>query len=88
MTYRDLHHRVNDHPFRPFRIKLVNSTTYDITEPWMVTIGRSSAIVVSRSSRDAQGIRIADEWKTVSIAHMLEFSDIDPSKNGGRRKPK
>ncbi len=86
MTYRDLHNRVNDHPFKPFRMNLVNNTVYEITEPWMVMIGRSSAIVTTRTSRDAQGIRVADEWKTVSIHHMLEFSDIEPSRNGGKKR--
>ena len=32
----------HDQPFKPFRIRLVNNTTYDITEPWMVTVGESS----------------------------------------------
>jgi hypothetical protein len=67
-------------------MKLVNNTVYDITEPWMVVVGRSSAIVVTRSSRDAQGIRVADKWKTVSIAHILEFNDIEQSRNGGKKR--
>lgn len=65
---------------------MVNSTVYNIAEPWMVTIGESSAIVVTQSKQDERGLRIAAEWKTVSIAHMLEFSDIEPSRNGGRKK--
>jgi hypothetical protein len=49
MTYHDVHRKIDDQPFKPFGIKLVNNTTYDITEPWMVIIGESSAIVVTQT---------------------------------------
>jgi hypothetical protein len=29
MDYADLYRKVRDHPFKPFRIRMVNSTTYD-----------------------------------------------------------
>ena len=76
MTYRDLQRKLHESPFKPFRIRLVNSTTYDITEPWMVTVGESSAVVVTQTRKDEKGYELALDWKTVSIAHMLEFSDL------------
>ncbi len=50
MTCLDLQRKLYDQPFKPFRMKLVNGTTYDISEPWMVTIGESSAIVLTQRS--------------------------------------
>jgi hypothetical protein len=86
MTYVDLHRRLHDNPFRPFRIRMVNSTIYDIHEPWMVVVGESSAVIVTQTRKDERGAVIADDWKTVSIAHMMELSDLNVRSNGGKRK--
>ncbi len=75
MTYLDLQRKLHDKPFKPFRIRLVNNTTYDVTEPWMVTVGESSAVIVTQARKDDKGFELALDWKTVSISHMLEFSD-------------
>ena len=76
MTYHDLQRKLHENPFKPFRIRLVNSSTYDIVEPWMVMVGESSAVVVTLARWDDKGYELALDWKTVSIAHMLEFSDL------------
>ncbi|HEV2292975.1 MAG TPA: hypothetical protein VGR35_03915 [Tepidisphaeraceae bacterium] len=52
MTYLDLQRELHDQPFKPFRMQLVNSTTYGITEPSMVITGDSSAVVVTRVGDD------------------------------------
>lgn len=65
---------------------MVNSTVYDIHESWMVVPGESSAVVVTQTRKDEQGAEIALDWKTVSISHMMEFSDLNAKSNGGRRK--
>jgi hypothetical protein len=85
MTSLDLHRKINDKPFRPFRIRMVNNTTYDITEPWMITIGESSAIVVTQSRLNEHGYRTALDWRTISISHILELYDID-TKSETKRK--
>lgn len=86
MNYADLYRKLRDHPFKPFRIRLVNNTTYDIREPWMVIAGDTSAVIVTQTRRDDRGFEIADDWRTVSIAHMIEFSDLSIKDNGRRRK--
>jgi hypothetical protein len=85
MTYLDLHRKMNDKPFKPFRIRLVNGTTYDVTEPWMITIGESSAIIVTQVRKDDHGYETALDWRTVSISHMLEFSDLEMKKRERKR---
>jgi hypothetical protein len=65
---------------------MVNNTVFDILEPWMLIIGESSAVIVTQTRDDERGSRIAMDWKTVSISHMLEFSDIDAKRNGSKRK--
>jgi hypothetical protein len=86
MTYHDLHRKLSDQPFKPFRLRLVNNQVYDIRAPWMAIPGRSSAVIATQSVEDEQGVRVATDWKTVSIQHMLEFSDLDEKSNGSRRK--
>jgi hypothetical protein len=86
MTYRDLHSKLHDHPFKPFRIKMLNNSAYDIREPWMVMVGKSSAVVATQTQKDQDGVEIATDWKTLAIAHMTEFSDLAPRSNGSRRK--
>ena len=86
MTHLDLHRKLNDQPFKPFRIKLVNGTTYDIAEPWMITVGESSAIVVTQSRQDERGYRTALDWRTISIAHILEFQDLDVPSQAKRKR--
>lgn len=87
MTNLDLHRKLHDAPFRPFRIKLVNSTTYDVLEPWMITIGDSSAIIVTQLRKEEGGYMTATDWRTVSMSHMLEFSDLDVKQRGREKKP-
>jgi hypothetical protein len=86
MNYADLYRKLRDAPFRPFRIRMVNSTTYDIHEPWMVIPGDTSAVIVTQTRTDDRGYEIAEDWRTVSIAHMMEFSDLSPKRNGRRKK--
>ena len=43
----------------------------------MIIPGDSSAVVVTRIKRDEKGYVIADDWRTVSISHMVEFSDLN-----------
>ena len=77
---------MHDQPFKPFRIRMLNSTAYDILEPWMVVVGESSAVIVTQTRKDDRGQEIAYDWKTVAIGHMTEFSDLDVKSNGGKRK--
>jgi hypothetical protein len=85
MTYLDLHRKMNDKPFKPFRIRLVNGTTYDVVEPWMITIGETSAIVVTHVRKDDLGYETAMDWRTISISHILELSDLETKKRDRKR---
>jgi hypothetical protein len=86
MTYIDLQKKMHDHPFRPFRIRMVNSTIYDIREPWMIMIGETSAVIATQTRKDDRGYEVALDWKTVSIQHMMELSDLEPPKAAPRKR--
>ena len=86
MTNRDVLLRMSDQPFKPFRLKLVNNSTYDITAPWMLMPGETSAVVATQTRRDDRGFDVITEWKTISISHILEFSDLHDKSNGSRRR--
>lgn len=86
MTYHDLHRKLHEEPFKPFRLKLVNNTTIDVWEPGMIIVGESSAVVATQTEKDDRGVRVATDWRTISIAHILEFSDLKVKENGAKRK--
>lgn len=68
--------RMSDQPFKPFRLRTVNNTTYDISAPWMLMPGETSAVVAAQTNKDDRRMEIITEWKTISISHILEFSDL------------
>ena len=86
MTHRDLSRRLSDVPFKPFRIKLVNNATFDVFDPGMVIFGETSSVVATQHVRDADGNRVPTDWHTISIGHILEFSDIDEKQAPPKRK--
>ena len=85
MTHHDVLRKLDDQPFRPFRIRLVNNSTYDILDPGMIIVGDSSAVVATQNIHDEKGHRVTTDWRTISIVHMLEFSDLQSSGNGKRK---
>ena len=86
MTHLDLQAKLHDHPFKPFRIRMVNNTVYDINEPWMIIIGETSAVVVTEVRRESRGFETALQWRTISIAHIVELTDIESKQRGPQRK--
>ena len=86
MTYVDLQQRLHDHPFKPFRIRMVNSTSYEIREPWMIMVGESSAIIAAQTRKDDRGFDLVTDWKRVLIDQMMEFGDIESKRNGSQKR--
>ena len=86
MTYHDLLRKLHDEPFRPFRIRLSNSTAIDVVEPGSVIVGESSAVVPVEVTVDGEGFTFVKNWKTVSISHMVEFIDLDSKGPARKRK--
>jgi hypothetical protein len=87
MRAKDLLTRLRDLPFRGFRIHLSDGSTIPITEPGMIIVGPSSAVLPTEFGSE-QGERVATRWRTVALAHMVQFSDLDESISGKRRKRK
>jgi hypothetical protein len=77
MTYHDLYRKLHDEPFKPFRLRLSNSTVIDVVDPGSVIVGESSAVLPVEMVQDDRGVRIARNWKTISIAHIVEFTDLE-----------
>ena len=86
MTYHDLHRKLNDHPFKPFRIRLSNASSIDVREPGSVIVGESSAVVPTETVLDDRGVRVARDWKTISISHIVEFIHLNERDSGSKRK--
>lgn len=85
MSPRDLLKRLHDEPFKPFRIRLSSNTTIDITDPGLVIVGPTSAVLPLRTERDELGYTLVTQWRTVALSHMVEFADIE-KENGAKRR--
>jgi hypothetical protein len=86
MSPQDLLNKLHDSPFQPFRVKLVDSSTFDVLDPNTVIVGPTSAIMPVETMVDDVGFRLVTRWRTIALAHITQFSDIDAPRNKGRRK--
>jgi hypothetical protein len=57
MKAGDLLDRLEDRPFRPFRIQLSDGSRLDVTNAGLVLVGENSAILPTAFSRDDEGFR-------------------------------
>ncbi|HWE04711.1 MAG TPA: hypothetical protein VG326_20055 [Tepidisphaeraceae bacterium] len=87
MTYHDLYRKLHDEPLKPFRVRLTNSTVIDVREPGSVIVGESSAVLPVEMILDDRGVRVARNWKTKSLAHIVEFSDFESKAEDRRSRP-
>jgi len=79
----DLNNRLHDRPFRPFRIHLSDGTSIEVSDPGMIVVGRSSAVLPTRFGADEEGRRLAEAWQTVALVHMVRFTELEsPGANG------
>ncbi len=77
MRTEDLMNRLEDRPFRPFRIHLSDGTNLDVAQPGMVIVGRSTAVLPTRFGQDEEGRPVAERWRTIALMHIVQFSDLN-----------
>jgi hypothetical protein len=87
MRVKDLLNRLQDKPFHGFRVHLSDGSAIAVTEPGMIIVGPSSAVLPTEYGRE-QGERVATRWRTVALAHMVQFTDLDEPISGKNRKRK
>lgn len=86
MRPADLLNRLSDEPFKPFRIHLSDGSQLDVSDRNMVIVGHSSAVLPSAFDKDEEGHRLAKNWRTIALVHIVQFSDLDEKTNGKRRR--
>ena len=77
MNTEDLLARLDDRPFKPFRIHMSDGMLIDVAEPGMIIVGHSSAILPTRFGTDREGRRMAERWRTIALSHIVQFSELD-----------
>jgi hypothetical protein len=87
MRVKDLINRLSDRPFKGFRIHLSDGSSILVSEPGMIIVGPSSAVLPTEFGRE-QGERVATRWRTVALSHMVQFADSDEPVSGKQRKRK
>jgi len=86
MSPQDLYNKLHDEPFKPFRVRLSNKTEIDVLEAGSVIVSPTSAIMPLEYVDGERGLKLVLRWKTVALNHMVEFIDIEPKKNGSKRR--
>ena len=82
MTRSNLAKRLHNPPFRPFRVHLSDGTVLDVVQPGMVIVGETTAILPTLFIKDEDGYQFAKKWRTISVDHITQFSDIEPEPGG------
>lgn len=85
MSPQDLLNRLHDEPFKPFRVRLSNNSTIDVTESGPVIVGPASAVMPILTTKDEFGYTLVTQWRTIALSHMVEFADIEPPKGNRKR---
>jgi hypothetical protein len=86
MRTADLNHRIYDAPFKPFRIHLSDGSSIPVTNAGMVLVGESTAILPVELGHDTEGFPMVRRWRTVTLSHIVQFSDMDEPVSGKRPK--
>ena len=61
-----------------------DGATIPVTNAGMVLVGPTSAILPTELGRDADGYPLVKRWRTVALAYIVQFSDIDEPVTGKR----
>ena len=86
MTSKELLHKVRDEPFKPFRIRLADKRTFDISHPGMVMVGPERAVVVTRRGVNRNGRWFAEDWTEIYIADITAFAALNAKRANASRK--
>jgi hypothetical protein len=86
MTVEDFNHRLYDRPFKPFKIHLSDGSSHSVTNSGLVIVSKSSVILPTELGKDRDGNPLVVRWRTLALAHMVQFSDIDEMVGGKRPK--
>ena len=64
MTPQDLLNKLHDAPFKPFRVRLSDNVTYDVTDPGVAIVGPTSAVLPVVTNKDDLGYTLVTQWRT------------------------
>jgi len=66
---------------------LADGSSIAVTNAGTLSVGETSAIVPVELGRDSNGHPLVKRWRTVALAHIVQFSDIDqPVMGKGKKK--
>ena len=85
MSPHDLLNRLHDEPFKPFRVRLTNNTTIDVSDPGLVIVGPTSAVMPLQTAKDDFGYTLVTQWRTIALSHMIEFAGLEPPKSSRKK---
>jgi len=86
MTLQDIHEHLYDRPFRSFRIHLSDGSSVPVVNPALLILSETSAVLPVETGKDPEGHPLVKRWRTIAIAHIVQFSDVDEMVSGKGKK--
>jgi hypothetical protein len=86
MTRADLLNRLNDRPFSPFRVHVSDGAVLEVRHPMMLIVGETSVVLPTMWGTDEEGEPMPKRWRTLALAHLTQFSDMETGGGNGKRR--
>lgn len=81
MRRDDILRRLQEHPFRPFHVRLGNGTIHLIQHPELAMVGGSRMVIgIPRAGYSGPGD--IDDYMVVSLAHVVQIDPVSALPNG------
>ena len=78
MSAAQLLDRLQEKPFRPFRVRFSDNSTIDVLYPvGSVIVGPTSAIMALQHGNSEYGQKLVLRWKTVALDQIIELVDLE-----------
>lgn len=76
MRPEDIREFLHRRPFQPFQLTLTDGQTYEVRQPELAMVGRSTVIVGLPAPGEAEPV--FDRAVTVSLLHIMQVQPVEP----------
>jgi hypothetical protein len=75
MQPNDVRQLLTSMPFRPFRFKLTDGTSYDVRHPELVMVGRSTIFLGMPANGDEDPLY--EDFRLIDLLHIMQAEPLD-----------
>jgi hypothetical protein len=86
MTALDMNRRLYRRPFKPFRIHLSDGSTIPVVNATPMLVSDEWAVVPLETAKDPNGYPYVKRRRTIALADIVQFTDVDEIVSGEGEK--